>query len=217
MSEPITIRINDSLRAIYKVDTDPIYKVLICDKDGVPETVISKPTDFNIGAIANNIEYLRRLGKDLVKQLYIDQASGEFLKYELETFFKSLRLQDETEASWIARTISLVFQPRVSQASIIYALRPYSSMEPEIITGGGDSAFADSSFADRYTKYQTTFDGETFVVYPAYGQTASSSYYSIVVILYDTPSASLYTVSDIINKYIAAGISFKIEIRFSMI
>lgn len=215
MPEPITIRINDSLRAIYKVDSDPIYKAVICDRDGIPESSIVKPTDFNLGAVANNIEYLRRLGKDLLKQLYINQASGEFLKYELETFFKNLRLQDETEAAWTARTISLVFQPRVSKASIIYALRPYSSIEPEIVQGGGDSAFADVSFADRMTKYTTTFDGETFIVYPAYAQTESSAFYSIVVILYDTPSASLYTVSDIINKYIAAGISFKIEIRIT--
>lgn len=215
MSEPIAIRINDSLRAIYNVDTDPIYKAVICDRDGIPESAIVKPTDFNLGAVTNNIEYLRRLGKDLLKQLYINQASGEFLKYELEIFFKSLRLQDETEASWIARTISLVFQPRVSKASIVYALRPYSSLEPEIISGGGDSAFADSSFADRMTKYTTTFDGNNFVVYPAYAQTESSAYYSIVIILYDTPNSSLYTVSDIINKYIAAGISFKIEIRIT--
>ena len=215
MAEKIAIRINDSLKAIFNTD-DPIYKAVICDKEGVPETAIVKPTDFNLGAIANNIEYLRRLGKNLVKQLYIDQASGEFLKYELETFFKSLKLQDETESAWIARTISLIFQPRVSKASIIYALRPYSSVEPEIIQGGGDSAFADVSFADRTIKYNTMFDGEIFVVYPAYAQTVSSSFYSIVVILYDTPSSNLYTVSDIITKYIAAGISFKIEIRVSV-
>jgi len=215
MSEKITIRINDALRAIYEVDNDPIYKAVICDNTGVPASTITKPTDFNIGAIANNIEYLRRFSQDIVKQLYIDQASGEFLKYELETFFKSLRLQNETESEWIARTIALVFQPRISKASIIYALRPYSSLEPEIVNGGGDSMFADVSFADRYTKYTTTFEGDIFVVYPAYAQTDSSSYYSIVIVLYDTLSSDLYTVSDIINKYIAAGISFKIEIRIT--
>lgn len=212
MSEAITIRINDSLKAIYNVD-DPIYKAVICDKDGVPDSTIVKPVDFNLGAITNNIEYLRKLSIDLLKQLFIDQASGEFLKYELETFFQSLKLQDETEADWIDRTISLVFQPRVSKASIIYALRPYSSLEPEIVNGGGDSAFADCSFADRTIKYSTTFEGQPFEVYPAFAQTDSSSYYSIIVILYDTPSNSLYTVSDILNKYIAAGISFTIEIR----
>lgn len=215
MAEKITIRVNDSLKAIFNTD-DPVYKAVICDKDGIPETSIVKPIDFNLGAITNNIEYLRRLGQDLVKQLYIDQASGEFLKYELETFFKSLRLQNETESAWIARTISLVFQPRISKASIIYALRPYSSQEPEIIQGGGDSAFADVSFADRTIKYNTIFDGEIFTVYPAFAQTVSSSFYSIVIILYDTPASALYTVSDIINKYIAAGISFKIEIRTSV-
>jgi hypothetical protein len=212
MSEKITIRVNDPLKIIYNVD-DPIFKALICDKGGIPESTIVKPTDFNLGAFTNNIEYLRRMSIDLLKQIFIDQASDEFLKYELETFFGTLQLQDETESQWIQRTISLIFQPRISRASIISALRDYSSVEPEIITGGGDSAFADRSFADRTIKYSTNYDGEVFIVYPSYAQTESSSFYSIVIILYDTSSSDLYTVSDIINKYIAAGISFKIEIR----
>lgn len=212
MAEKIAIRINDSLKAIFNTD-DPIYRAVICDKEGVPESTIVKPTDFNLGAVANNIEYLRRLGKDLVKQLYINQASGKFLKYELETFFKSLKLQDETETDWINRTISLVFQPRISKASIIYALRPYSSLEPEIIQGGGDSAFADVSFADRYVKYNTVYEGSNFAVYPAIAQTAESAFFSIVIILYDTPANQLYAVADLINQYIAAGISYTIEIR----
>lgn len=214
MSEKITIRVNDSLRSLFNIE-DPIYKAIICDKDGVPEATISKPIDFNIGAITNELEYLRRLQIDLLKQIFIDQASDEFLKYQLENFFGSLKLEDEDNATWVNRTISLVFQPRISKASIIVALRPYSSMEPEIVSGGGDSAFADVSFADRYIRYDTTVDGEVFTVYPAFAQTDSSSFYSIVIILYDTPSINLYTVSDIINQYIAAGISFKIEIRQS--
>lgn len=56
MAEKITIRVNDSLSRIFKTD-DPIYKAVICDKDGVPEASIIKPTDFNLGAITNNIEY----------------------------------------------------------------------------------------------------------------------------------------------------------------
>lgn len=212
MSEKITIRINDSLKSIYNTD-DPIYKAIICDKDGVPEPTITKPTDINIGAIANNIEYMRLLSIDLLKQIFIDKASGVFLKYELETFFNSLRLDNETESAWIQRTISLIFQPRVSRASIIHALRPYSSIEPEIVNGGGDSMFADVSFADRYNRYTTVYKGNNFSVFPAYGQTDSSSYFSIIIILYNTSSVDLFTVSDLINQYILAGISFKIEIR----
>lgn len=214
MSEKITIRVNDSLSKIFKTD-DPIYKAVICDKDGVPEVSIVKPTDFNLGAITNNIEYLRRLGIDLLKQIFIDQASGEFLKYTLQTFFASLRLEGETEEDWIQRTISLIFQPRISRASLIFALRSYSSQEPQIIAGGGDSMFADVSFADIGTKYTTTYEGSPFYVFPALAQSDESSYYSIVVILYDTPSNQIYTVSDIINQYIAAGIYFTIEIRYT--
>lgn len=212
MAEKITIRINDGLKTLFNVN-DPIYKAIVCDKDGIPEATITKPSDFNLGAITDQLEYLRRLQIDLLKQMFIDQASGEFLKYSLENFFRSLRLQVETDEDWIQRTISLIFQPRVSRASIIFALRPYSSQEPEIISGGGDAMFADVSFAGRYKKYNTMYNGKNFSVYPSIAQTAGSAFFSIVIILYGTSANQLYSVADLINQYIAAGINYTIEIR----
>jgi len=213
MTEKITIRVNDSLRTIFNVD-DPIYKTVICDYNGSPDPVITKPVNFNLGALTNNIEYLRQFSIDLLKQIRVDFASGEFLKYIFETFFNSLRLENESEDSWRDRTVSLIFQPRVSKASIIRALRPFSSIDPVVIDGGGDSIFADVSFADRYMKSIQTVAGKNFYVFPAYAQEDSSSAYSIIVVLYNTNSSDLYTVANLLNKYIAAGISFKIEIKY---
>jgi len=146
----ITDRINSNLQTVYNIE-DPKYKALICDKDGTNPDTITKPTDIDLGVITSQIEFLRRLSIDLLKQIYIDQASGEFLKFQLNEFFDSLRLEDETDTEWVQRTIATVLGQKVSRASIIYALRPYSSQEPEITTTLQESAFADFSFADAYT------------------------------------------------------------------
>lgn len=154
----IVDRINNNLETLFDPENDQIYKSLICDKDGEIPSTITKPTDIDIGAIASEIEYFRLLSIDLIKQLYINQASGKFLKYQLEEYFASLRLEDETDVEWVQRTIANVFQQKVSRASIIFSLRPYSSQEPEITNVIQESAFADFSFADAY-------DSATFYSY----------------------------------------------------
>ena len=150
MNINITKRINSNLSALYKID-DPIYQALICDNTGTNPDTISLPTDIDLGSITSEIEYLRRLSIDLLKQMYIDKASGEFLKYQLEEFFDSLRLEDELDIEWVQRTIATVFQNKVSNATIIYALRDYSTQEPELSNIIQESAYADFCFADVYT------------------------------------------------------------------
>lgn len=213
MMPAITVRFNNSLKSVWNID-DPIYRALICDGDGTIPSIINKPTDIDIGAIAGDIEYLRILSQSLIKQICVDTATSEYLKYTLQKFFGSTQLEGEDEATWIQRVNGIVFSPKVSRASIIYALRPYSpNGEPEIVNTIGDAMFADVSFADRYKRETQTVHGKNFSVYPAYSQTAESSFYAITVILYGATQSSLFSIVDIIKNMIAAGIYYTIEIR----
>jgi len=213
----ITDRINNSLDALFNVEDDIIYRRLICDKYGTIPAVINKPTDIDIGVIASQIEYLRRLTIDLIKQIYIDQASGEFLRYQLEEFFSSLQLEDETDVEWVQRTIAIVFQHKVSRATIILSLRPYSTQEPIISNVIEDSAYADFSFADIYVKSKSMNPyGTGYVfVFPAVSENYSSAFFTIKITLYDTPFSDIYTVQGILNNIIAAGISYVLQIIYT--
>jgi hypothetical protein len=208
-------RVNNNLRTLFDIE-DPIYKSLICDKDGTIPTTITKPTDIDIGALASQIEYLRRLSICLVRQLFIDEATGDFLKYQLNEFFDSLQLEDETEAEWVQRTIATVFQQKVSRAAIIYSLRPYSTQEPEITNVIQESAFADFSFADVYTSGNYTMADGTMVSWtPALAENFSSSFFTIKVTLYNTTTDDIWTVQNILRKIVAAGITYILVIQYT--
>jgi len=208
-------RINNNLQALYNVHDDPVYKALICDENGVNPTLVSLPTDIDIGMIASQIEYLRRLSIDLMKQIFIDQSSQEFLIYQLEDFFSSLRLGSESDAEWVARTISIVMQPKVSNAAIIFALRPYSSIEPVIENVETFSAFADFSFADVYAREDVIFGTETIYVFPAIAEDYDSSFFTIKITLWDTTSIEIILVQNLIKSIVAAGITVILQINYS--
>lgn len=210
----VTDRINSNLSALYDIE-DPIYKSLICDKDGTIPSTITKPTDRDIGVIASQIEYLRQAAIYFLQQIYIDEAGDEFLKYQLETFFNSYRLENETNEEWIQRTFVTIFQQKVSKASIIFALTPYSSLTPVVNTISLGSGYADFSFADTYVDAEVIFEGETIIVLPAIAESDSSSFFTIRIILYDTPSEDIFTVQSIIEKTIAAGIIYILEIQYT--
>lgn len=213
----ITDRINNSLNTLFDPENDRIYQSLVCDKNGTIPATINKPTDIDIGVFASQVEYLRLLTIDLIKQIYIDQASGEFLKYQLEEFFGSLRLEDETDAEWVQRTIAIVFQHKVSRATIIYSLRPYSTREPIISNVVEDSAYADFSFADVYIKSKSLNPyGTGYVfVFPAITENYSSAFFTIKITLYDTPSSDIFTVQGILDNILAAGISYVLQIIYT--
>jgi hypothetical protein len=212
----ITDRINQNLEALFNPENDRIFKVLISDNGGTIPLVIDKPTDIDIGAIGSQIEYLRQLSICSLKQMYINQATSDFLKFILNNFFDSLRLTDETDVQWVNRTIATVFAHKVSRATIIYAMRPFSSIEPEIVNVIQDSAYADFSYADVYISDTTEFDGETVHVFPAIAEDYQSAYFTIKIILYDTQLSDIFTVQDVLDKIIAAGISVILQINSSI-
>lgn len=212
----IVERLNNDLKLLFNTE-DPVYKSFICDKDGTIPSTVTKPTDIDIGAIASLKEFLRILSICLLKQIFIDQASEEFLTYTLNEYFGSLRLEGETDEAWIARTISKVFNPKVSRAAIIVALRPFSSQEPEITNISTESAFADFSFADIYISGYDIVGGETIVVVPAISESFQSSFFSIKVKIFDTPSSQISTVVDLLNNIIAAGIDYILEIEYNVV
>jgi hypothetical protein len=162
------------------------------------------------------VEYLRRLSIELINQLYIDRATGDFLKYQLNEFFGSLQLEDETDVEWVQRTIATVFQQKVSRASIIYWMRDYSSLEPEISNVLTSTAFAGFCFAGRYIQGSYTMPNGTIIVYvPAIAGSYDSSYYTIKITLYDTAAEDIWTVQNILQKIIAAGITYILEIIYT--
>jgi len=210
----ITDRMNSNLQLLFNIE-DPIYKSFFCDKDGTVPSTITKPTDIDIGAIASQIEYLRKLSLCLIDQMFIDKAEGEFLTYTLNEFFNSLRLENESDVEWVSRTVAKVFNPKVSRAAIIFSLRPYSSQEPEIINILSESAFADFSFADVYVSDTTILNGDTIIILPAIAESFQSSFFTIKVTIYDTETDKIATVIDLLNNIIAAGITYVLQIIYT--
>jgi hypothetical protein len=209
-------RVNNNLRTLFDVNGDPIYREFICDKDGNNPDVVTLPTDIDIGIITSQIEYLRRLSISLMKQIYVDQAVGEFLEFQLEEFFGSLRAGSEIDAAWVQRTIDLVFNQKVSRASIIFVLRPYSSIEPEVTTVVSDeSAFADFSYADVYVKATVVVGGSNVYILPALAEDFDSSFFTFKVELWDTDTADIFAITDLLNKIIASGVSYILQINYS--
>jgi hypothetical protein len=208
----ITQRINDNLSAFFEPD-DPVYKAFISDIEGVIPETVSKPTDIDIGALASQKEYLRRLSIFLVRQMYLDEAETVILEYVLNTFFQNLRLQNETDSAWVQRTIATVFNHKVSRATLIVALRPFSSREPIITNVTDQSAYGDFSYADVYQRADVEFEGETVFVFPAIAENSESSDFTIRVLLFDTPSKDIFVVKDILEKIVAAGITVRFLIQ----
>ena len=112
------------------------------------------------------------------------------------------------------RVISIVFEPKVSNASIIYAMIPYSpGGTPTLSSGADESAFSDCSFSDVYITRTVTYNGQPFHIYPAYSQAVENTMFSLCVTLYNAATTDIPTVANILSKIIAAGIYYTIELK----
>ncbi len=149
----ITKTLNKYLQA--KLDVDhPIYKALIANKDNVVPPNPDNPSDLDIGAIANNLEWLRLLSKGLLNQLNWNDASTKYLNLTFHEHLGIVRYAGENDADYVQRVVNFMVAPKVSEASIIFYMIPYSSPGfPQLITGG-ETAFSDVSYSDNYTEFQ---------------------------------------------------------------
>lgn len=207
----LRLQINNNLEAFFDTD-DETYKLFFSDKLAEYPTIINKPTDLEIGFTASIWEYTRILSKNLVNQLFWEKSDDKFLRIFLENYFSTPRLEGESNSDWIERVIVKVLRPKVSKASIINALRPFSSQEPKVENSVSGGMFAGFSFASRYTSYFGDFNGEEKKVFPAIAQSSDFSIFSITVTLYDTATNDILSAIDTIEETIAAGITYRLQI-----
>lgn len=141
----ITKTLNKYLKAKFDVN-HPIYQAFIANSANTPPGSPANPSDLDIGAIANMLEWVRLLGKGLQNQLDLEQASTKYLNLTLHELMDIVRYEGENDTDYLARAITFIIAPKVSQASIIFHSIPYSSPGlPQIIIGG-ETAFADVTF-----------------------------------------------------------------------
>ena len=207
----ITVRINNALSPFFETN-DPLYKALICGGTGDLVPSATTPTGFDIGAVGSMLEYLRVLVVSLAQQIYLDKAEGAFLDLFLDEYFGIRRNTGETDAAWVARVQNTVFTPRVSRAAIIYALRDFSTQEPQIAPGSDNVAFAGLSFAGRLKNYRIDYRGSPFHVFAAYAANMESTMFCILITLFYSGTPNLFLIMDTIDKMLAAGISYILQI-----
>lgn len=205
--------LNKFLKAKYDT-SDPIYKALISDSSGVESPTVNIPADFNIGAIAGSLEWIRQLDLYLKNQLQLDTSSGMFFKLITEQYINITAYPSEIQADLVNRIISFILDPKISEASIIKVMIPYSSPGlPEILTND-EQMYADASFSDNYSSFQNTTPGIEFGywVMAAIAGNGSAFEYFFILRLENTSSSDIMKVIDIMSRWVAAGIEYEIRI-----
>lgn len=205
--------LNKFLKA--KFDTsDPIYQELIAKTDGTPAGTILKPEDFDNGAIAGTLEWVRQLSLCLIDQMQLDLATGRYLKLMTEVYIGLTRYTGDSDSEFVDMIISYVLDPKVSEAAIISKLTPFSSPSiPELIEGS-ESAFADASFSDNYESFQNTTAGNEFDhwIMSAIAANGASFSYFFIIRLENTADSDIVKVVDIMSRWVASGINYEIQI-----
>lgn len=208
-------RLNQYLASLFDV-LDPVYKSIIANVDGVPAGTINKPTDYNSGAVANLLEYGRQMGIDLVAQMYFDQNTGKYHDFYANEVLGIPKFTGETEAQHKSRAQDYVMAKKISKAAIIFASRPFSVAEPEILVGGRDDAYADISFSDQYQGFVATPTGthmDNWFIFPARAGGKNSSAYFFTLIVTGTTGSDVPKLVELLDRWVAAGIEYAIQIN----
>lgn len=204
------------LSPLFSVD-DPIFRSLIANPDGVPAPTPVKPMEYNIGVIANVLEWLRKQATgdgSYVDQIYLTRAKTKWLNLTAQVYIGLLRFEGETDTDYVARIQKYITAPKISPASMIICLRDFSTTEPVILEGAADTAFADVSFSDQYRVFKVITPGPEFdnFVQPALAGPVLGGGPFFLVLLTGTNPNDYNRVFDIINRWRAAGTTYEIQI-----
>lgn len=206
--------LNQYLRAKFDT-THNIYKALISNSDNVPPSNPVDPNDMDIGAIANMLEWTRRLGIGLVRQLDLTLSTTKYLNFIVQTFAGIARYSGETDSQYLERVVNFIIAPKVSKASIIKYTIPFSSPGLPQILDASETAFADVSFSDSYSLFQNkTLGSPEFdhYIFPAIATDNSGGAYFFILRLENTVATDIMKVVDLVNRWIASGIRYEIQI-----
>lgn len=214
MSTNITKLLDKYLKSKFDIDHS-IYKAFISNAVNTPPASPTDPSNLDIGAIANTLEWVRLLSKGLQNQLDLTLANTKYLNLIIQDHVGIVRADGESDSDYLDRAVDYMIAPKVSVASIIYHTIPYSSPGPPQIIDGTETAFADVSFSDNYSEFQNLTPGSPeygYYIFPALAAESYGGAYFFVLQLENTAATDIPAVVDLVNRWIAAGIRYEIQI-----
>ena len=84
------------------------YEAIWGKENFTPEETIAVSSDYNCGALANELEYLRAYAKYVVSAVDVDTVESIFLEKIIEFFINMNRIYDEEDSSLRNRFLSLI-------------------------------------------------------------------------------------------------------------
>lgn len=163
-----------------------------------------KVIDIGTGAIADAVEYTRRIGEYLIAQMNIQTGSGRLLDWIGKDIFGIIRQGGETDAIYAQRIVDTIFAIKGSPLSIRDILLPYA--DDVIVQDGVElGMFSDVSFTDFYRNLETP----TIVKAAITGINGGLPFFFYVLL--DNPDLSkVYIIMSLINNYKVAGTNYDI-------
>lgn len=208
--------LNQRLTALF--DTENIdYKILVGGKNSSYTLPLAndKPSDLDLGLMANYLEYNRLFAQSVLNQMDLQTAEGEGLDYLGSYFYGIWRENGESDTSYRNRILIELFGQKETKISILSAIQPYngsgSPTYPMIIEGEPINQlgmFADYSYADVFKRITSPTDIFPAITNP-YGTGGTPRFYFKVFML-DVLPANYQKVFDAVNKRTVAGVHFQI-------
>lgn len=207
--------LNNEIKSRF-LTTDPLYQILFA-KEQDYTLPVSHPRDFDIGAVANVLEYVKKLAQYYISQSNLNNAEDEFLEFLSSYFYGRFRRTGETDAQLVQRIKNEIIGQRETIWNILNAVIPYNGsgspkypfiLEFEAIFDL--SMVSDYSATDNYKRYKTPKPN----VFPAYaggeGVTTSVQRYYFALYMLDVATSDMQIVYDIVDRMKASGIAFSV-------
>lgn len=171
-----------------------------------PYNIPVRISDMNRGAVANPLEYLRRLRAFLLDQMVIDTASGEGLLLWGKSTYGLDKPAGWTDMQYRDFIVTRIMDSNTSTVAITQQLLQFAATV-QIIEGIDDGAFSDVSFSDCYRD----FPGPP-VVKAAFAGASGGMPFFFRVILTGVAVADYVKVVDAIEACRAGGVSYVIQV-----